>query len=1098
MQNNVKMSTDVCCPLRKKARRKPTQKICQEEEESKDKEDGECRPDPGTIKRVRMRNFMCHQDFTFEPNRSMTFLCGANGSGKSAVLAAVVFGLGGSARLTGRGGADRDLVRSGQREAVVEVTLHNGAEGFRPSVYGDTITVVRTVMGGGRGRGGGYRFLDSSERTVKVRKPLQELREMLHALMIQVDNPVAVLTQDGAKNFLSDSDPSRLYDFFMRGTLLADCRREYESAAGERTAAEALMAEKEAHLPRLEKEAQRWVDKLDCIQDAREKERRVDEKKRELLWALEGRARGVLDRVLEEKERWLKKIAECDRLIEEEGKRKDELVLERKRTQREIQEIAAKAQKEQDAVQELRTTWRKRSDEERLARHSLNRIRNDHAKASETVRLLEDKIRELNDRRGDTEECERLEQERAEEISRLEEELEDGERRLEAHQEGEVSQAEDRNRMLMKEIGSLEMEKATLRSHIRIKEGRLRSLRASRYAVHGDRMERLVGALRRKKSEFQHMPTGPIGDLVRLRPGVRSGQAAAVESKLAKILCGFVVHSFQDRIALMRMQRSLDTRFPVITVPLATKRHDVSAGRSSHPEIPTILDLLEIEDPNVFNVLVDQEGIEQILVIPTDGQARELLDSEENVPQNCREAVTEQRSKFFPAPCFRCYPLWTGEKKSQVLSNNQEEIIKDVTDEIKLLRASMSAVFPRIETLRKSRRAAAAEAAKAAAAAAELQARIKEVRIRLGELRSAAAMAAEVEKPASLTALEEDLEEYRELLDNLSERGKKAEEEFTEASEAEKKAREEYEERQREMDENQDPEALSARLERLAVGENRCASDLRHYGKKKGDYWLRLEAVEEELQVKEGEHRKLLERASGSNSSSSSSNGSSQEKRPAQGGSVAEVTRQLKRLEEIARSSRAVKEPLSVVTENLEESRRLLRVCRRRVRHLRRDIGHLSGMLLAREDAFRKIRDSLSRRVRAAFHVAFLTRRQSGGIDFDHRRGRLELRVGGGGGGAEVRRHLKTLSGGERSYATVSLVLALWEVTASPFRILDEFDVFMDALNRRVAVEQIGDHARRRRRGGSGRQLVLLTPLDVPGVRVGEDTSVVKMEKSAE
>ena len=32
---------------------------------------------------------------------------------------------------------------------------------------------------------------------------------------------------------------------------------------------------------------------------------------------------------------------------------------------------------------------------------------------------------------------------------------------------------------------------------------------------------------------------------------------------------------------------------------------------------------------------------------------------------------------------------------------------------------------------------------------------------------------------------------------------------------------------------------------------------------------------------------------------------------------------------------------------------------------------------------------------------------------------------------------------------SVSLILALWNAMTPPFRVLDEFDVFMDALNRR-------------------------------------------------
>jgi DNA repair exonuclease SbcCD ATPase subunit len=52
----------------------------------------------------------------------------------------------------------------------------------------------------------------------------------------------------------------------------------------------------------------------------------------------------------------------------------------------------------------------------------------------------------------------------------------------------------------------------------------------------------------------------------------------------------------------------------------------------------------------------------------------------------------------------------------------------------------------------------------------------------------------------------------------------------------------------------------------------------------------------------------------------------------------------------------------------------------------------------------------------------------------------------------------KTMSGGERSFTTVSLLLAMWDLSSSPMRCLDEWDVFLDPANRSVAAQMLVGH----------------------------------------
>jgi hypothetical protein len=142
-------------------------------------------PEAGVIKKIYMENFMCHRKLGVDLCRNVNFIHGQNGSGKSAVLAAIQICLGAGARRTNRARNLKDLVRkeassgTAPAQAKIRVTLLNqGDDGYKHDVYGDTITVERTIsLNGGYN---GYKLLDhAGKEKSRCKKDLDDMLDVL-------------------------------------------------------------------------------------------------------------------------------------------------------------------------------------------------------------------------------------------------------------------------------------------------------------------------------------------------------------------------------------------------------------------------------------------------------------------------------------------------------------------------------------------------------------------------------------------------------------------------------------------------------------------------------------------------------------------------------------------------------------------------------------------------------------------------------------------------------------------------------------------------------------------------------------------------------
>jgi structural maintenance of chromosomes protein 6 len=98
-----------------------------------------------------LQHFMCHRFLTVNLSRNINFIHGANGSGKSAILAALQITLGAKARYTHRANKLADFIDhewEGNAEVSVKL-LNTESDGYRYDLYGPSITVKRILSHSG-------------------------------------------------------------------------------------------------------------------------------------------------------------------------------------------------------------------------------------------------------------------------------------------------------------------------------------------------------------------------------------------------------------------------------------------------------------------------------------------------------------------------------------------------------------------------------------------------------------------------------------------------------------------------------------------------------------------------------------------------------------------------------------------------------------------------------------------------------------------------------------------------------------------------------------------------------------------------------------
>ncbi|KAJ1937798.1 Structural maintenance of chromosomes protein 6, partial [Linderina macrospora] len=208
------------------------------------------------------------------------------------------------------------------------------------------------------------------------------------------------------------------------------------------------------------------------------------------------------------------------------------------------------------------------------------------------------------------------------------------------------------------------------------------------------------------------------------------------------------------------------------------------------------------------------------------------------------------------------------------------------------------------------------------------------------------------------------------------------------------------------------------------------------------------------------------------------------------------------RLDEIEKSSRM---SLDEVAEKAELHITAYSKAKEEVRSVSKLIASLKTAHQQRLQKWIQFRDSMTVRTKMQFTQHLYQRGFTGKLEFDHANRTLVPKVQTDqdlvsghaasnsqslGGEGFQRKDTKSLSGGEKSFTTICLLLSLWEAMSCPVRALDEFDVFMDAANRTIAMRMMVDSAK----SSSTTQFILITPQDM-SVRPDADVTIFRLNQ---
>ncbi|KAG8011310.1 Structural maintenance of chromosomes protein 6 [Nibea albiflora] len=1001
---------------------------------------GEVVSDAGIVESITLKNFMCHSllgPFTFGSN--VNFVVGNNGSGKSAVLTALIVALGGNAQATNRGSSLKGFVKEGESSADVSITLRNkGRDAYKPEVYGPAIIVdLRITRDGLRT----YKLRSKSGQIVSTKK--EELLSILDNFNIQVNNPVSVLTQEMSKYFLHSKGEGDKYKFFMKATQLDQMREDFVYIKTTKHVTEDKVEQHSECLKDLKRKYLEKEDRYKSLESLDEMHTKLEELQKQMAWVLVAEVEKESDPIKEKLQSDRRATEKYNEKVDEWKNKVEEAEKKQRQTQEQLDGITQQLSELQSKCAELKAEVQRQNNTLKQSEVTVHRCKANLRDLEKDKVQLSSRINDLKLSISQTTGVES--QARTERMEQIQTELENLRHQISTLGQ-QIDQYQHACSRAKEEQGKMRREQEMLQRSIEAYRRNLQTMessRSNRLRRFGEHMPALLNAIQEahKRGQFKHRPRGPLGYLISLKD---PDLALAVEVCLKGQLQAFTCDNHEDERLLQGLMSRVfppGRRPAIITSHFLSHVHDTRKRAVNHPDYPSVLQALEIEDPVVANCLIDQRGIESILLIKG-----------KNPPQNCTQAFSKEGDQIF---INRSY---TAEQtRANYLSGDVEEEIRHLQREMENQEAQANRFQQQMRKLNEDIKQNEGLLRRTHIEQKTTKDKATKLQLELTDLKN-------VEEPQSedLRPLEEDLQEIVTKISSKHAEFDEARAQMAVHKGSYEKAEQEYKQHKEQI--NTIAEEADSKKEELSKTDQevmKCKHHKKHYDDKRSAHLHNIQTLEANLESKEQE----LE------------------------ASIAKATKICPERLEVRRTARSLDSEINrlkvkittqqeqqgdreEVVRQYQEALENYKNMAQQMKNLNSFIKSLDSVMNQRLQVYAELRRFLSARCKYYFDSMLAQRGYTGSMTFNHKSETLSISVQPGQGNKADLSDMRSLSGGERSFSTVCFVLSLWAITEAPFRCLDEFDVYMDMVNRRISMDMMLKVAA----GQRYRQFIFLTP----------------------